>query len=388
MTVLKGMAWSHQRGVGCLRAVSDAYARRTPGVRITWDARSLRDFEDVPIAALAAEYDLIAMDHPYVGQAHAAAALVPLDTVLPAAVLAEQRRDAVGPGYDGYTWAGGQWAAAMDVAAQVSAYRPDLLAGIGVDAPPRSWDGVLDLLASLPPGLRAVLPANPTHLLASLLTLCAQQAGGAAGWLGPRGLDPEVAVPAAERLLALLDLVDPVSLRTDPIGALESMSAGTAVCYAPIVFGYVNYARPDHPGAAVRFADIPSPDGAPAGSLLGGVGLAVSAASTGVAAAAEFVAHVAGADCQRGEYVRAGGQPGSRTAWTDPEADAACGGFFGATLATVDRAYVRPRDPVYPVVHRRGGAAVHELVRQRAEPAAVVRRFNEVCAALYADAGR
>ncbi|MFC6885232.1 extracellular solute-binding protein [Actinomadura yumaensis] len=397
MTELRGMAWEHARGIGCLRAVSAAYTERFPGVTITWDSRSLAEFEDVPVAELAARYDLVAMDHPYVGQAHATSALIPLDRLLPASVLAAQGASSAGPSHASYTWAGGQWALAMDAAAQVSAYRPDLLDELGWNAPPRSWDAVAALMEEMAAGgRRALFPANPTHLMCSLLTLCAQEAGPD-GWLGPDGLDRDVAVPALERLLRLLDLADPSSLDADPIGVLERMGApggdagggaGAAVAYAPIVFGYVNYARAEPGRRAVRFAGIPSPDGEPAGSLLGGVGLAVSARSRAPEEAARFAAHVVGAEVQRGEYVRAGGQPGNRAAWTDPDVDAVNGGFFSATLPTVDRAYVRPRDPAYPLVHRRAGEELHRLVRNGAGAAELAARASEVCAATYAERGR
>ncbi|MDL4776522.1 ABC transporter substrate-binding protein [Actinomadura xylanilytica] len=387
VTTLHGMAWDHQRGIGCLRAVSAAYTATRPDLSITWDSRSLREFEDVPVAELAARYDLVAMDHPYVGQAHATSALVPLGEILPAAVLEAQRTASVGPSHASYTWGGGQWAVAMDAAAQVSAYRPDLLAALGWDAPPRSWDGVIELMEAMPAG-RAVLPANPTHLLCALLTLCSQEAGGRSGWLGPEGFDPEVAVPASERLLRLLALAGPSSLELDPIGVLDRMSGGDDVAYAPIVFGYVNYARPEAGRRGVRFAGIPSPDGGPAGSLLGGVGLAVSARSREPEAAARFLEHVVGSACQRGEYVRSGGQPGNRDAWTDPAVDAANGGFFSGTLATLDRAFVRPRDPVYPLVHKRVGDELHRLAGAGAGAAELAARASEVCAATYAEHGR
>ncbi|MFC6936814.1 hypothetical protein ACFQHO_45445 [Actinomadura yumaensis] len=111
MTELRGMAWEHARGIGCLRAVSAAYTERFPGVTITWDSRSLAEFEDVPVAELAARYDLVAMDHPYVGQAHATSALIPLDRLLPASVLAAQGASSAGPSHASYTWAGasGRW---------------------------------------------------------------------------------------------------------------------------------------------------------------------------------------------------------------------------------------------------------------------------------------
>jgi multiple sugar transport system substrate-binding protein len=40
-------------------------------VRGTWDRHSLRQFEEKPIAETAANYDLVNLDHPFVGDATA-----------------------------------------------------------------------------------------------------------------------------------------------------------------------------------------------------------------------------------------------------------------------------------------------------------------------------
>ncbi|GAA4544361.1 extracellular solute-binding protein [Amycolatopsis samaneae] len=386
MITLRGMAWGHQRGIGCLRAVSTVYTEANPEVSITWDSRSLQEFEDVPITALADRYDLIAMDHPYVGQARESGALVPLEKVMSTGSLSAQRAASAGPSYASYTWAGGQWAVAMDAAAQTTAYRPDLLGELGRSAPPRTWEGVADLLGSLPPQRKAVIPANPTHLLGSLLTLCSQQAGTEEGWLGHHGLHPDVAVPAVARLRLLLALADPMSWDTDPIRVLEAMRGGDEIAYSPIVFGYVNYSRVDSAGHQVRFADIPSLDGGPAGSLLGGVGLTLSSRCAEPEAAARFLEYVVSRECQTGEYVSAGGQPGHRAAWTDPAIDASCGNFFSGTLSTLDNAFVRPRDPAYPSVHHRAGPEVHRLFREGADAGEIVQCFNDICLTTYASA--
>ncbi|MFE0025589.1 ABC transporter substrate-binding protein [Amycolatopsis sp. NPDC059021] len=387
MIVLRGMAWGHQRGIGCLRAVSTVYTEANPEVSVVWDSRSLQDFEDMPITELADRYDLIAMDHPYVGQAQTTEALLPLEKVMSAGSLAAQRAGSAGPSYASYTWAGSQWAVAMDAAAQTTAYRPDVLGQLGWNTPPRTWDGVFELLKSLPRHRKAVIPANPTHLLGSLLTLCAQQAGTHEGWTGRYGLRPDVAVPATIRLQRLLGLADAVSWTSDPIQTLEAMRSGDTVAYSPMIFGYVNYSRVDSAGNSVRYADIPSLDGAPAGSLLGGVGLTISSRCAEPEAAARFLEYVVSPECQTGEYVRSGGQPGHRAAWTNPAIDAHCGNFFSRTLSTLDHAFVRPRDPAYPSVHHRAGLEIHRLARQGASAVEIVRRFNDVCLMTYASAG-
>ncbi|MFB6551117.1 extracellular solute-binding protein [Streptomyces sp. NPDC056405] len=381
MTILRGMAWDHPRGVGALRAVSAEYSRRRPDVSLVWYARSLRDFEDASIAELAASFDLVALDHPFMGQVHEQEALIPLERVLPKSVLADREAASTGPSFASYRWAQSQWALPIDAAAQVSAYRWDLLADRGAgQSEPRTWDEMYAVLKELGPE-RVILPANSTHLLCSLLTLCAQQAGDDF-WFGPGGVEESVGVPALARLTELLALAAPESLTTDPIQALESMSRDDRFVCAPLVFGYITYARADRP---VGFRPVPSADGSARVGLLGGVGLGISARSRDVGEAAAFLDFVTGEDCQRRLFTEAGGQPAHRGAWTDPAVNVQCGDFLRDTLPALDSAFVRPRHAWYPLVHQRAGSELHRLVRQGAGPRDAVRRFNEICAAIYRD---
>jgi multiple sugar transport system substrate-binding protein len=384
MTSLRGMTWNHPRGLWSLRAATEAYGR---DVTVEWDARSLREFEETPVTELAERYDLMAIDHPFIGQATAAGALLPLDEHLPADLVGDLRASSVGPSFASYLAGGHLWALPVDAAAQVSAYRPDLLPG----PPPRTWDEALALLADLPSGLTAEFPANPTHLLASFLTLCHHVAdqGGARpaspestasaarppAWWRPDGPQPDVAAEAVSRLHKLLDLVNPESLEHDPIQTLNAMASGNSIAYVPLTFGYVSYARDGYAEHLIGFADVPSPRPEPAGSILGGVGLAVSARCTKPALATELAGWLASADCQRGVYAQAGGQPGHRSAWTDPGVNAASHGFFDSTLGTLDAAFVRDRGNGYPALQQRAGALLHEMVRRREQPAAVAREL-------------
>jgi multiple sugar transport system substrate-binding protein len=67
-----------------------------------------------------------------------------------------------------------------------------------------------------------------------------------------------------------------------------------------------------------------------------------------------------------------GGQPGSRAAWLDPRLDAAAGGFFSDTLATIEAAVVRPTDPWWPPFQTRGGAVLERGLRAGDQPEAML----------------
>ena len=95
MIHLLGMAFDHPRGFAPMRATSEKFQVSNPDLRISWDARSLKDFEDYPIEKLAEKYDLIMMDHPFISGVESKA-LVPLDEHVPAEYLEDQASTASG----------------------------------------------------------------------------------------------------------------------------------------------------------------------------------------------------------------------------------------------------------------------------------------------------
>jgi multiple sugar transport system substrate-binding protein len=169
---LRGITWDHPRGLASLRATAAAFERAHGDVRLTWTARSLQAFGDQPIEELATAYDLLLIDHPFVGVAARSGCLVPLEAHLPPVFLAAQAEQSVGPSHHSYTYGGHQWALAIDAAAQVSAYRPDLLDKLAM-AVPRTWDEVLALAPRQTGAARVAIPLSPVNAICSFLTLCA-----------------------------------------------------------------------------------------------------------------------------------------------------------------------------------------------------------------------
>ena len=136
MTKLKGMTWNHPRGYDPMVATSALWQAQT-GVEIEWEKRSLQDFEGFPVEELARNYDLIVIDHPHVGQITAEKCLAPLDVPGREAELQAIAAASVGQSYASYNWEGRQWALPIDAAAQVMAFRADLL-----PHPPARWEEV------------------------------------------------------------------------------------------------------------------------------------------------------------------------------------------------------------------------------------------------------
>jgi multiple sugar transport system substrate-binding protein len=368
VTSLRGITWDHPRGIRPLEAASAEFARRT-GITVSWTARPLHAFEDTPLAELAAHCDLLAIDHPFIGDAVDADVLAPLDDLLSREVLADRAADSAGSSHASYAWRGRQWALGVDAACMVTAYRPDLTDGPGT-AP--AWSDAIDLARRLGRA-RVLLPANPTHAWGTFLSLCEsvtelpdeRDAEGRPAWWPESGIDNDTATAAWARLTELLAVCAPESLGTDPITALERLGATDEIAYVPLVFGYVTYARADSGMARVRFTDAPGLRATGGGTLTGGVGLAITAGSEHPDAAAAFLEYVSSASVQTGLFAQSGGQPGRRSAWTSPDADAEAGGFFGGTLATMERSFLRPRGVGYPRFQVAAAASLHHALSMR-----------------------
>jgi multiple sugar transport system substrate-binding protein len=367
-TVLRGITWDHVRGLGGLEATAAAYAAVRPGVRVEWTTRSLQAFADQPVEELARRFDLIYLDHPALGQAVARSCLVPLDEHLEATTLAER---SVGHSAESYVWQGHRWALATDAAAQVAAYRPDLLERADV-ALPRSWPDALDAAAALRRAdLWATLPTTPVDAICAFLAVCAALGEGPfqqAGRVVSRGTGLEVLA----LLRAFVRRCHPSSLDWNPPCMLERMSTTDKVAYCPLAFGYVNYARPGFRKHLVLAAAPPAGDDRIPRGTLGGAGLAVSAHSPAVGEAVRYAAFVADPDIQRTVYFEAGGQPGHRSAWTDSAVNAAASGFFRDTLEALDAALLRPRHDGFLTFQDAAGGLVHDHLRQGGDPGRVL----------------
>ena len=80
--ILKGITWGHSRGITPLLAFSQRFNELNPGVEVKWKKRTLQEFADFPIEKLTEQYDLLIIDHPWVGCAAATECVLPLDKYL------------------------------------------------------------------------------------------------------------------------------------------------------------------------------------------------------------------------------------------------------------------------------------------------------------------
>ncbi|MBC2593503.1 extracellular solute-binding protein [Ruficoccus amylovorans] len=372
---LRGITWDHPRGYAPLLASAEAYGRDHP-VRITWDKRSLKDFGDADLRELAAAYDLLVIDHPHAGVAAASGALMPFDEFIAADQLAAFAQDSLGPSFASYRFGGHTWALPVDAACQVAVTRPDLLPA---EALPHTWEEVSALAKQLRANGQFVgMALCPTDAMCSFLTLCAQN--------GARFADDASALASPARiehslrqLRTLAGVCHPDCLSCNPIAVFEAMSKGAPIAYAPLLFGYTNYARPGYRPHRLRFAAIPGASRA----LLGGAGLAVSSHCQHPSVAAAYAAFVCGSEFQKSGYVTAGGQPASLAAWENPQADEIAGGFFTQTRTTIQQASVRPRAAYWPQFQEWLGECIHRFLTEAESPettAAVILKAHHACA--------
>jgi multiple sugar transport system substrate-binding protein len=392
---LSGLTWDHPRGYRVLDALTGALE---PDVSVHWQRQPLEGFESRPLRTLADDFDLLVVDHPGLGEATRDGALLPLDEVFGKQELAAWRTGSVGASYDSYVLGGRPWALPLDAAAQVAVARPDLM-----EARPASWGQACQAARTHPTALCLGGP----HALLMFSAIClAAGAGpardddttagdhatardhGLAGDLGPAGDHrPFVAEAAGTAALAimseLLAHADRELSQRNPIGVLDAMAAAGGPAYCPLVYGYVTYQRPlgGEPGSS-RLAAFDAPAGpAGIGSVLGGTGVAITRSAVELGAAAALIRTLLSDEVQIGRYAELGGQSSARRAWQHPGADAAGGGFYRATLATVEQAWVRPRFAGYPEFQTAASALLREGLLAGEPHAGLVRRLNDLYAA-------
>lgn len=375
MVTLRGMTWNHDRGLAPMIATAAKFAETHPNVRIEWEARSLQGFADHPVRQLAEEFDLLVLDHPFMGTVAKNGYLIPLDAYVDSAVLSRLRSESVGASHESYFYDGHQWALAIDAAAQVAGYRPDLLAAAGVKVP-STWEDVAEL-ARIRNGF-VTTPLLPVDSFCSFLTLCGGFGETPFAEHSGKVIGKEAGELALRQLKTLLQYTSQDALEWNPIAVWEKMSTTDDIAYCPLAFGYSNYARPGYRRSPIHFANIPSRGSrGPAGAVLGGAGLAISPRCTEMAMAVEYAVWVTSAECQKTIYVQSGGQPGNKTAWSDPRANRMTEQFFEATLLTLEQAFLRPRFAGYVEFQTRASFVISDFLREKRDAASTLRSLDE-----------
>ncbi len=235
--ILKGMTWGHSRGIAPLQAFAQRFQQLYPDIEVQWRQRTLQEFADYPIEKLTESYDLLIIDHPWVGCAAATNCVLPLDEHLPKAYLNNQADNNVGRSHQSYHYGGHQWALAIDAAAPVPSYREDLLNENGAKVP-ETWAEVMDLAKKG----KVAAPAIPIDLLMNFYMFC--QAHGQEPFVSKeKVIDKETGLKALATMKDFYSLLDERMFAANPIRVAEMMSMSNDFWYCPFAYVYSNYCR-------------------------------------------------------------------------------------------------------------------------------------------------
>lgn len=367
--VLKGITWGHSRGLTPLQAVSQRFAELNPGIEIQWHKRTLQEFADFPIEQLTRKYDLLIIDHPWVGCAAAEQCVLPLEQYLPPAYLQDQLLHSTGLSHISYQYNGHQWALAIDAATPVASYRPDLLNTV-----PQTWEEVLELAKDG----KVAAPAIPIDLLMNFYTFCIA-AGQIPFQREEEVIDEATGKEALHIMKQFYSLIDKKFFQCNPIAVAELMSSTNDYYYCPFAYGYSNYSRKGYAKYLLNYADVVnfSKDHR-LRTTIGGTGLSVSAFSQHKIAAVSFAEMAVSGACQSGLYVQHGGQPGHLSAWVDVEANQLTHNYFSNTLPALKRGYMRPRYNGYLFFQDHAGDPLHRYLQDKEGAPAVLKEMNRI----------
>lgn len=368
--VLRGISWGHSRGITPLLAASQRYEELHKDVRIEWKKRSLQEFADFPIEKLTEEYDLLIIDHPWVGTAAATHCVLPLNEYLPASFIDEQSKNSVGYSHLSYLYDGGQWALAIDAATPAASYRKDLVEAHHAKLPTK-WE---ELIALAKKGKVAV-PAIPIDLLMNFYSFCITH--GQYPFQGEKQLiDIEVGVKAINTMKELYQNIDKRFFECNPIAVAELMTQTDEYWYCPFAYGYSNYSRLGYAHKLLHYTGVVTVNNKPLKTTIGGTGIAVSAFSKYKGIAVDFVSWVVCPEVQRTFYMQHGGQPGHRHAWEDAAANSLTNNFFSNVLPLMDNGYVRPRYNGYLYFQDHAGLPLQECLLHDSDPADALEKMN------------
>ncbi|MEO8415593.1 MAG: extracellular solute-binding protein [Ginsengibacter sp.] len=369
--VLNGITWGHSRGITPLFAAAQRFTELHPDVEINWKKRTLQEFADYPIEKLTKQYDILIIDHPWVGCAAATKCVLPLDEYLSKGYLKEQLNNSVGYSHLSYNYEGHQWALAIDAAAPVASYRPDLLERNNTVVP-ETW---LEIIFLARKGKLAV-PSIPVDLLMHFYMFCGTH-GNDPFLDGEEVIDRETGLKSLSSMKELWSLVNKKMFECNPIAIAELMTLTDDYWYCPFAYGYSNYSRRGYAQSLLKYTNIIDFESEHHfRSTLGGTGIAVSSFTKNKKWAIRFAEWVTSSVIQSTLYVQNGGQPGHRSAWISKEVNRNCNDFFSDTLDTIDRAFVRPRYNGYLHFQDHAGVPLQKYLLRGGSPGKVLEEMN------------
>lgn len=371
--ILKGITWAHSRGFTPLMAYAQRFGELYPEVEVNWEKRTLQQFADFPVEKLAEKYDLLIIDHPWVGCAAATECVLPLEQYLSEEFLNDQLENTVGGSLLSYNYNGHQWALAIDAAVPAASYRADLFEKNGKEIP-ATWKDVITLAREG----KVAVPGIPIDLLMNFFTLCI--ANGNTPFLSNEEvIDEATGISALETMKELYAVVDKKMFSNNPIAVAELMTKTDDCWYCPFAYCYSNYSRQGFAENILTYTNLVTyKNTVKLRGTIGGTGLAVSAFSQHQEYAIQFAKEITSAKCQSTFYVEHGGQPGHKAGWTSEKANSLCNNFFKNILPVMENGYIRPRYNGYLFFQDNAGNPLQEYLIGNINARKVLKEMNEL----------
>ncbi len=368
MINLKGMTWDHSRGYDPMIATSKAFANKyNNNVSIEWDKRPLQAFADRPIEQMVEEYDLMVIDYPHVGEVSAKGLLQNFNVDEHLDKLESLKKESVGSSHQSYNIDGYQWALAIDAASQVSCFREDLISKI-----PLSWNE-LDNLAN---DNKVLWPLKPVHAISSFYSIY-NNLGKEFDPSNRNFVERKFGIKTLEMMKQIASKLIKECFTMDPIKTAELLSETDDFVYSPYVYGFSNYSRSGFRKNILTYGDVINlSNKGPAGTHLGGTGIAISKKSEHKDLALEYSYWIAGSECQKNLFYSSGGQPGNIDAWNDDSINLETNNFFKNTKQTLNLAWVRPRHNGYIKFQDKSGDIINEFLQSNIKESFVIDKLT------------
>ena len=370
MITLKGMTWDHSRGFDPMLATSKKFQEtHNNAVTIQWDKRPLQAFADRPIEDMTDDYDMIVIDYPHVGEVASKGLLQNLDLPKYSSHIEQLKKQSVGKSHESYYINNKQWALAIDAASQTACYREDLIPSY-----PSNWNALLDLAKNN----KVLWPLKPVHAISSFYSIY----NNLTFELIPdqkKFIDKNFGVETLTMMKAVSKELIIDCLTMDPIQTAELMTETNDFFYCPYIYGFSNYSRKNYRKYILKYIDVINLSGkGPAGTHLGGTGIAVSNVSKNKDLAIEYAFWIASAECQKSLFYESGGQPGNSVAWEDDKINKETNNFFRGTRKTLDLAWVRPRHNGYMKFQDESGNLINEYLQSEIKAESICEKLIDM----------
>ena len=370
MIKLKGMTWDHSRGFDPMLATSKKFQEtHNNAVTIQWDKRPLQAFADRPIEDMTDDYDMIVIDYPHVGEVASKGLLQYLDLPKYSSHIEQLKKQSVGKSHESYYINNKQWALAIDAASQTACYREDLIPSY-----PSNWNALLDLAKNN----KVLWPLKPVHAISSFYSIY----NNIATELMPdqkKFIVKNFGVETLTMMKAVSKELITDCLTMDPIQTAELMTETNDFFYCPYIYGFSNYSRKNYRKYILKYIDVINLSGkGPAGTHLGGTGIAVSNVSKNKDLAIEYAFWIASAECQKSLFYESGGQPGNSVAWEDDKINKETNNFFRGTRKTLDLAWVRPRHNGYMKFQDESGNLINEYLQSEIKAESICEKLIDM----------